>query len=503
MTIEKQFIEALEPLIDEIAEVKQQINAVSTIKGDDGIGIDAPIWQPEVYRAGSIVQHNVGQYFKAVKDTAANPNDSDEWERIGSAGFRFTKAFDADAVYRNGDLFIKDFGLFGMFGGEVRCIVGRGAKGEKGLTGQAGKDGQNGKDGSEVIGFESEGLSAALVVKSSSGELSTYSIDFNDVIKSQLDKLREHFEELSYDEVVDVVEKSLTVHEIDTGATPLRFFRGTWSINDNYSAGDLVSFNGKLYVAKSSNASEMPTGGSITNPLAGSEFWRYIPLSVGSVNQSGGGGGNFLPLTGGTMTGALILKGAPTVNLEAATKAYVDSSIANIPAPVMTGYKLFTRSQWNRTLTQDVAIANNTAINLFNGTTALREADKIAAGTDSYDPYTIVTNKIVVPWAGVVLHHSIRVNFTFATGGTETATVILRRASDNTIIGAPIICQRNSDDANNQVIFNTYSSSATDPFVTGGFYIEIRNQSGNAVTLAQNSQIGVYIATSYASPRTF
>lgn len=38
---------------------------------------------------------------------------------------------------------------------------------------------------------------------------------------------------------------------------------------------------------------------------------------------------------GDTMTGALILSGAPTANLEAATKAYVDSSIPTVPANIV------------------------------------------------------------------------------------------------------------------------------------------------------------------------
>lgn len=41
-----------------------------------------------------------------------------------------------------------------------------------------------------------------------------------------------------------------------------------------------------------------------------------------------------LSLTGGTVTGAITLPGAPTQPLQAATKGYVDTAIANIPDPV-------------------------------------------------------------------------------------------------------------------------------------------------------------------------
>lgn len=42
------------------------------------------------------------------------------------------------------------------------------------------------------------------------------------------------------------------------------------------------------------------------------------------VSLAGGSAGDYLPLTGGTMTGNLILNGDPTNNLQAATKQYVD-----------------------------------------------------------------------------------------------------------------------------------------------------------------------------------
>ena len=38
-------------------------------------------------------------------------------------------------------------------------------------------------------------------------------------------------------------------------------------------------------------------------------------------------GADYMPLAGGTMTGAITLSGAPSANLHAATKAYVDTTI--------------------------------------------------------------------------------------------------------------------------------------------------------------------------------
>ena len=44
------------------------------------------------------------------------------------------------------------------------------------------------------------------------------------------------------------------------------------------------------------------------------------------------GTGVYLPLAGGTMTGAITLSGAPTANLHAASKLYVDNSALDIAA---------------------------------------------------------------------------------------------------------------------------------------------------------------------------
>lgn len=44
-----------------------------------------------------------------------------------------------------------------------------------------------------------------------------------------------------------------------------------------------------------------------------------------SLGYTPANGANYLALAGGTMTGALVLSGAPTISLHAATKAYVDS----------------------------------------------------------------------------------------------------------------------------------------------------------------------------------
>ena len=68
----------------------------------------------------------------------------------------------------------------------------------------------------------------------------------------------------------------------------------------------------------------------------------YVPLAVGApvngddaVNKNSLNGtlSGYMKKSGATMTGALVLSGAPTEELQAATKKYVDEAVANVPTP--------------------------------------------------------------------------------------------------------------------------------------------------------------------------
>lgn len=339
MTIEKELLEAIEPLIDEVVNVNKRLDGlklekgekgapgvgIKTIKqelpekfdielddgqvvsvdlpsgedgeqgepGENGAGIDSKMWQPGVYREGSIVQHNIGQYFKAIKDTAEDPNASADWERIGSSGFRFAKSYTPENVYSDGDLFVKDFGLFGMFNGEIKLLAGRGPKGERGERGVAidGKDGMPGRDGAEIIAFEAKGFKAVLLMKHADGDIKHHTIDFEPILNEHFDAMRKEFGELAYDEVAEVVNETINKHDADDTAIPMHFYRGVWEMENSYKVGDSVIFNGKLFLAKAASSGVLPYGGSLLNPFQGSDAWEAIPLVASSASGSGGSSG--------------------------------------------------------------------------------------------------------------------------------------------------------------------------------------------------------------------
>lgn len=54
--------------------------------------------------------------------------------------------------------------------------------------------------------------------------------------------------------------------------------------------------------------------------------WTPTAEDIGAMTETQADG-KYLPLAGGTLTGSLTLSGEPTTNLQAATKAYVDTSI--------------------------------------------------------------------------------------------------------------------------------------------------------------------------------
>ena len=70
----------------------------------------------------------------------------------------------------------------------------------------------------------------------------------------------------------------------------------------------------------------------------GTEFVRVDPIGISQDDaddrylQTTNAATTYLPLAGGTLTGTLTLDAAPTADLQAATKKYVDDEIADIPA---------------------------------------------------------------------------------------------------------------------------------------------------------------------------
>jgi len=122
-------------------------------------------------------------------------------------------------------------------------------------------------------------------------------------------------------------------------------------------------------------------------------------------------------------------------------------------------------------------------------------------GLNASAPDHIIIPYVGEPYEGQRLQHKFRVNFGIATGSTQTLGLSLRRFEDDSIIGSEMKVVRDQDVEGNQFTFLTYTSGANDPFVLGGFYFALRNDSGGSVDI--NGNIGIYIETMYQSPTIF
>jgi len=140
------------------------------------------------------------------------------------------------------------------------------------------------------------------------------------------------------------------------------------------------------------------------------------------------------------------------------------------------------------TITTVTGDLNGTRINPFTGVNA-------AAGDHVLVPYT------GEPYEGKRIHHTFRVNFDITTGSDQTLALSLRRFANDSVIGSEIQVFRTQDVAGVQQTFASYTASVNDPFVTGGFYFALRNDSGVAVEIS--GSVGILIQNEFETPTEF
>jgi hypothetical protein len=131
---------------------------------------------------------------------------------------------------------------------------------------------------------------------------------------------------------------------------------------------------------------------------------------------------------------------------------------------------------------------NGTRINPFTGINS--------AGGDH-----IVVPYVGEPYEGKRIVHVFRTNFSIQTGSQQTLALSLRRYEDDSIISSEIKVFRTQDVAGVQTTYSSYTANASDPFVTGGFYFALRNDSGVSVTI--EGDIGILIQNKFESPTIF
>jgi len=120
---------------------------------------------------------------------------------------------------------------------------------------------------------------------------------------------------------------------------------------------------------------------------------------------------------------------------------------------------------------------------------------------------TAIGDHVLVPYVGTAyenqrLQHNFRVNFgTDTSSQNRAAALSLRRWIDDSVIGSTIKVFRDQIETGNQFNFITYTADVNDPFVTGGFYFALENNTGGAINFQDN--IGILIQTYYQKPTKF
>ena len=151
-------------------------------------------------------------------------------------------------------------------------------------------------------------------------------------------------------------------------------------------------------------------------------------------------------------------------------------------------------SDTNDTLLNAITITNTVAD--ISGTFANE-----FTGSPTASPDHIRIQYTGKPYDGLRLNHNFRVNFGITTGSTQTLALSLRRFEDDSIIGSEIPVLRNADEPDKQFNFISYTADSSDPFVRGGFWFALRNDSGASIDIQDD--IGILIQTYYQKPLSF
>lgn len=166
MKIEKAIAASIEPVVDIVVALEKKLEAFKAIPGPAGEdGKDGAPGEPG--SSGPI-------------GPAGDPGPAGKgWQHKG--------AFDPEATYAEGDIYVKNYGAFIVDNGEAKLLAGRGEKGERGAVGPAGDRGTDGRDGSTIIAAEVKGFAATITFQS--GDVIDHiTLDFSESFNEALAK---------------------------------------------------------------------------------------------------------------------------------------------------------------------------------------------------------------------------------------------------------------------------------------------------------------------------
>ena len=255
------------------------------------------------------------------------------------------------------------------------------------------------------------------------------------------------------------------------------------SANDNTSSG-YVEYSGgpitinpydkTIYISSGTFTVNLPT----SKGIKGKEF-EIINAGNGIITLNTVGGGEIIGNSGST-----------SYVIASQCGVVIQSNGEDWRIKHQLRMETLNRTQWVQNIAL-TSISNASSLNLL---TLIPNASKFANGTDGGFNELNITggNRILTNWTGKPTTHHIRITLTISTGSDQHYTLTLRRFADNSVLGAAQL-NRNADTGLQTIDFITYTYSDVDPFVTGGFYISLDNNSGASVDLI--TSLNLFITT--------
>lgn len=192
-------------------------------------------------------------------------------------------------------------------------------------------------------------------------------------------------------------------------------------------------------------------------------------------------------------------------------KAQVDSNTAEIIGlaldliGITTDHVTQTVTQWANAnwLAEPIGVTDGSGYDLLLAIDNV--GHKNSAVTDSLDELNITLRAadnlpvIKTTYRGQRTTHQIRLTMNITTGNDQHYEVQIKRGSDDSIVASYPV-SRNPDSPIITVDLLTFTYKADDPYVTDGFYLEFRNDSGLTAEISGSYSLTIFNSYQYLTP---
>lgn len=171
------------------------------------------------------------------------------------------------------------------------------------------------------------------------------------------------------------------------------------------------------------------------------------------------------------------------------TFTYVNenSESTTIDYDVLPQYRNYDITQWEYPNTDGITIPNSSSVNLLD---YLDDSYKTGITSENISELSVTEdlngyNYIQANWQNTIEAWKIRIILEVVQNGTDFFRLILRRKVDDSIVSVTPITINSTDVPEDIITFNliTDIGGANDSYITGGFYLEFANNSGQEIEL--------------------